>query len=242
MPASAASRLVTGPFDEAVVRSTVEDLRSQLADKPTFALAFVTPDYAEKATEFLELVRVYGHVADGGGLHGHWDWPAPSREQEEGSGFSLMLVSAPGAKATAFPFKQDDVEVCSGPEFWRQKTGLQPADVKAWLVFPNPFSVNVEAWLKQWNQAYPRDPDLWRLLAGGFMGDPEAWVFCDDQVVSGGVAVALQGDIAVHSGGVAGLQANRGAADGHAGRQQRVSCSRSDRAPLTMSFAKSTRN
>ncbi len=197
MPASAASRLVTGPFDEAVVRATAEELRGQLTDKPTFALAFATPDYAEKATEFLELIRVYGHVAVVAGCTGT-GLTGASREQEEGSGFSLMLISAPGATATAFSFKQDDVEACSSPEYWRQKTGLQPADVKAWFVFPNPFSVNVEAWLKQWNQAYPQIP-IFGGYAGGFMGDPEAWVFCDDQVVSGGMVLALQGDIAVHS-------------------------------------------
>jgi len=62
MPNFAASRLVTGPFDEGVIRETAVQLRQQLSGKPTFGLVFVTPDYAEKANDLLELVRVYGHV------------------------------------------------------------------------------------------------------------------------------------------------------------------------------------
>lgn len=197
MATLAASRLVTGPFNEAVIRDTAEQLRGQLSGKPTFGLVFVTPDYAEKAEEFLELVRVYGHVptvvgCSGTGLVGQ------AQEQEEGSGFSLMLVSVPGGKATAFSFQQDAVEACSGSDYWRDKTKISPANAKAWLVFLNPFSLHTETWLKQWNHAYPRVP-IFGGHAGGAPGDPEAWVFCDDRVVPGGVALALEGDIAVHS-------------------------------------------
>jgi len=197
MPNFAASRLVTGPFDEAVIRDTAVQLREQLSGKPTFGLVFVTPDYADKANDLLELVRVYGHVptligCSGTGLVGR------SQEQEEGPGFSLMFVSLPGGKANSFSFSQDIVEASTGPAYWHERTGLKPADVKAWLVFLNPFSLNVEIWLKQWNQAYPHVP-VFGGMAGGVPGDPEAWVFCDDRVVPGGVALALQGDIAIHS-------------------------------------------
>src|SRR5277367_7116601 len=197
MPNFAASRLVTGPFDEAVVRDTATQLRQQLSGKPTFGLVFVTPDYADKANDLLELVRVYGHVptligCSGTGLVGR------SQEQEEGPGFSLLFVSLPGGKASSFSFSQDVVEASTGPDYWYQRTGLKPADVKAWLVFLNPFSLPVEIWLKQWNQAYPHVP-VFGGMAGGVAGDPEAWVFCDDRVVPGGVAIALQGDIAVNS-------------------------------------------
>ena len=197
MPNFAASRLVTGPFDEAVIRDTAVQLLEQLSGKPTFGLVFVTPDFADKAADLLEIIRVYGHVptligCSGTGLVGR------SQEQEEGSGFSLMTVSLPGGKASSFSFSQDVVEASTGPEYWYKRTGLKPADVKAWLVFLNPFSLNVEIWLKQWNLAYPHVP-VFGGMAGGVAGDPEAWVFCDDRVVPGGVAIALQGDIAVHS-------------------------------------------
>ena len=197
MPNYAASRLVTGPFDEAVIRDTAVQLRQQLSGKPTFGLVFVTPDYADKANDLLEIIRVYGHVptligCSGTGLVGR------SLEQEEGSGFSLMVISLPGGKANSFSFSQDMVEGATGSDYWYQRTGLKPADVKAWLVFLNPFSQNVEMWLKQWNQAYPHVP-IFGGMAGGIPGDPEAWVFCDDRIVPGGVAIALQGDLAVHS-------------------------------------------
>src|SRR5450631_1215836 len=121
MPQFAASRLVTGPFDEAVIRDTATQLRQQLSGKPTFGLVFVTPDYAEKANDLLEIVRVYGHVptligCSGTGLVGQ------SQEQEEGSGFSLLFVSIPGGKATSLNFSQDTVEGSSGPDYWHKKT------------------------------------------------------------------------------------------------------------------------
>ena len=165
MPTFAASRLVSGPFDEQVIRDTAVQLREQLDGKPTFGLVFVTPDFADKAEEVLEIIRVYGHVptvigCSGTGLVGR------SVEQEEGPGFSLQVVSTPGGHATSLAFTQDMIEASAGSEYWHQKTGLKPADVKAWLVFLNPFTVNVEIWLKQWNQAYPRVP-IFGGMAGG---------------------------------------------------------------------------
>jgi len=197
MPNFAVSRLVTGPFDEVVIRETATALRTELSGKPSFGLVFVTPDYAEKASELLELIRVYGHVptlisCSGTGLVG------PTQEQEEGAGFSLMLVSLPGGKATAFSFDQDGVEASSGADYWRAQTEIKPTEAKAWLVFLNPFTLNVEAWLRQWNQAYPQVP-IFGGLASGVSGDPEAWVFCNDRPVSGGVALALEGDVAVQA-------------------------------------------
>src|ERR1700677_4146007 len=138
MPTFAASRLVTGPFDEALVRDTAIDARQNLSGKPTFGLVFVTPDYPAKAQDLLELIRVYGHVptligCSGTGLVG------TAREQEEGSGFSLMTLSLPGGTASSFTFSQDTIEGSTGPEFWHERTGLKPNQVKAWLVFLNPF-------------------------------------------------------------------------------------------------------
>ena len=197
MPSFAASRLVNGPYDEGRIRETAVELRQELNGKPTFGMVFVTPDYAEKAADLLEIVRVYGHVptligCSGTGLVG------TAREQEEGPVFSLMMMSLPGAKATSLPFPQDAIEGSTGPEDWYKRTGLKPADVKAWLVFLNPYSLNVEMWLKQWNAAYPNVP-VFGGMANGVPGDTDAWVFCDDRVVPGGVALALQGDVAVHA-------------------------------------------
>jgi small ligand-binding sensory domain FIST len=197
MPSFAASRLVSGPYDEGLVRETATQLRQQLSGKPTFGLVFVTPDYADKAADLLEVVRVFGHVPTvvGGSATG---LIGTGEEKEEGSGFSLMLLSLPGATARSVHFSQDAIEGSNGPEDWHRRTGLKPADVKAWLVFLNPYSLNVEMWLKQWNAAYPRVP-VFGGMANGVPGDSEAWVFCDDQVVPGGVAVALLGDVAVQA-------------------------------------------
>src|SRR5271163_2510583 len=105
MPTFAASRLVSGPYDEGQIRETAVALRQELSGKPTFGLVFVTPDYADKAADLLEIVRVYGHVptligCSGTGLVGR------AQEQEEGPGYSLLFVSLPGGKANSFSFSQ----------------------------------------------------------------------------------------------------------------------------------------
>jgi small ligand-binding sensory domain FIST len=197
MPTFAASRLVSGPYDEAKVRETAVELRQQLTGKPTFGLVFVTPDYADKAADLLELIRVYGHVptligCSCTGLVG------TGTEQEDGSGFSLLVMSLPGATATAHHFTQDMIETTTGPEDWHRRMGLKPAQVKAWLVYLNPFSLEKDGWLKQWNKAYPGIP-VFGGVSKGYDGDGEAWIFCNDRVVPGGVAIALQGDVAVQA-------------------------------------------
>ncbi len=161
MPNFAASRLVTGPFDEAVIRETAVSLREQLSGKPTFGLVFVTPDYADKAADLLEIVRVYGHVptligCSGTGLVGL------SQEQEEGPGFSLMFVSVPGGKATSMSFTQDTVEASNGPADWHARTGLKPADVKAWLVFPESLFAQCGNLAEAMERGLPAHPGFWR--------------------------------------------------------------------------------
>lgn len=193
----AASRLVTGSYDEAVVRETAAQLRRELEGKPAFGLVFATPDYAEQAHDFLELIRLHGHVptlvgCSGAGIIGQ------AEEQELGSGFSLMLVSVPGAAATPVTFTQQTLDEATGPEFWHHHTKLARRDVKAWLVFLDPFSLTPEPWLKQWNRAYPGVP-IFGGLASGVQGDAETWLFHQDELVEGGVALALSGAISIEA-------------------------------------------
>ena len=49
MPRHAISRLVSGGFDESLVRQTAIEVREELGSQPTFGLVFATPDYAERA-------------------------------------------------------------------------------------------------------------------------------------------------------------------------------------------------
>ena len=84
------------------------------------------------------------------------------------------------------------------PRILARQGPVKSADVRAWLVFLNPFTLNIEGWLKQWNQAYPQVP-IFGSVAGGIEGDPEAWVLCDAGVVPGGVALALTGDFSVQA-------------------------------------------
>ena len=198
MPNFAASRLVTGPFDEAVIRDTavaVAPATQRQADlRPGFRHARLRGQGGRPAGDRARLRP----CADADRLQRH----GPGRALAGAGGrpglFAACSFRCPAARRLRSPFRRTWSRPRPVPTTGTQRTGLKPADVKAWLVFLNPFSLNVEIWLKQWNQAYPHVP-VFGGMAGGVPGDPEAWVFCDDRVVPGGVAIALQGDIAVHS-------------------------------------------
>jgi small ligand-binding sensory domain FIST len=193
----AASRLVSGPYDAIRVRETAEELRQEVGGAPTFATVFATPDYGPQAADFLEQIRISGHVSTlagctGAGLAGR------GQEQEEGSGFSLLFVSMPGLRARTLAIEQDLIESAQGPETWHERTGVAPAKVRGWLALLDPFSLDRDGWLKQWNQAYPQAP-IFGSGAGGGANDAEALVFCDGRASSGGVVMSLEGDLSVQA-------------------------------------------
>ncbi len=194
----AVSKLVKRGFDEGVVRETAVELRQRLGSRPALGLVFATPDYAPHVADFLEIIRLYGHVpvlvgSTGAGLVGSGE------EMEGGSGFSLMVMSSPGT-ASAFRFTEAEVELAhDNSHYWNEFTGIEADQVKGWLVLGDPSSLNVERWIKQWNQAYPGIPTFGGLAAAGPKQDSDTGLFYNDRLISGGIAVALQGDIVVQA-------------------------------------------
>ena len=73
----------------------------------------------------------------------------------------------PGAKLEALHFNQTQVEAADSPEYWREATGVE--DTNGWLTFVDPFNLNAEAWLPQWNASWPGKP-----VIGGFASGTQA--------------------------------------------------------------------
>ncbi|PTY06797.1 hypothetical protein DB346_00625 [Verrucomicrobia bacterium LW23] len=192
---AAVTRYVAGAYTEAAVKEAARTAVAELGSNPTLGLVFVSSDYIPHLTDFLEIIRLHAHVPLLAGCSAY-GLVGDALETEEESGFTLLLLSLPGAQAVPFTFNERTVEDSNGPGYWHYETGVQPDNVKAWLALANPFQLPIDPWLRRWNEAYPRVPTFGG-LASSTTGDPEAWVFLNDRLVEGALAIALCGNVEV---------------------------------------------
>ena len=84
------------------------------------------------------------------------------------------LPGCPNASLEAIRFSQEQVEEWNGAGYWHLETDRTPESLNAWLVFADPFSVDAETWLRQWNDAYEaEDPDHERHPSGRLNRKPK---------------------------------------------------------------------
>jgi len=182
-------------FDEAGFQAWVERLRGRLGSKrPNLGLVFITPPLFDQAAELLEIVQVHGRVATLVGCSGA-SVIAGDEEIEDRGGLSLGLYHLPGAELKALRVNQALVEEANGPAYWHAEAGVGVDQTHGWLAFADPFHMDCERWVEQWNEAYPGLP-----LAGGLAsGSPQeqrAQVYLNGEVFEeGAVAVAFGGDV-----------------------------------------------
>jgi small ligand-binding sensory domain FIST len=188
-----------GGWDEAGIAAWAGGLRSRLDGPVDLAVAFVSPDLANRAADVLEAIRFSARApllvgCSSPGLI------AGTTEAEAGQGVALALLRLPGARLKVAPFTRAQVEEAeeAGPGFWRRQLNLQPEDASGgWLAFADPFHFCPESWLRTWQASFPGIP-VYGGLAAGFGGEPMAQVYCNGRVITeGGVALAVSGDVAL---------------------------------------------
>jgi small ligand-binding sensory domain FIST len=192
---SAISSVYEGRFDDAKVGDWVRETRGRLPT-PHISLGalFLTPGLMDDSAQILELVRLNAGVpilvgcSSPGLIVG-------DRELEETEGMVLGLYDLPGAELRPFHFTQRHVEEANGPAYWHHETGVTPERTNGWLVFADPFHLDVESWLRDWNEAYAPLPVLGG-LSGGDMTVQRTQVFLDGEALEeGGVALSVGGAI-----------------------------------------------
>ncbi len=184
-----------GGFEEAALQAWAEGLRAKLAaPRVSLGLVFMSPKFFPHARETLEVLRVHAQIplllgCSSQGLI------ANAMEVEEDAGLVLALYHLPGADLKAVRFTQPQVAECTNPAYWHAETGVGPETGKGWLVFADPFSLDAEAWLKQWNEAYAPLPILGGLASGDFT-ERTTQVYLDGDVFEdGGVALSVGGEV-----------------------------------------------
>lgn len=184
-----------GEFDDDKLRAWARALRGQLkAPKVSLGLLYMTPHFFGRAKQILEVLRVHAQIPLLLGCSSS-SLIIGGEEIEDQSGLVLSLLALPGAELHGIHFTQEQVEQSGGPEFWHSATHCAPEDINGWLVLADPFTLDAETWLREWNDAYPQKP-IQGGLAGGAPGQQSVQLYLNGDVFEeGGVAVAFGGNV-----------------------------------------------
>lgn len=185
-----------GPFEELRLAAWAEDLRRQLGRAPTLGLVFLNPDWAETAAEALELIQLHARVPLLAGCSGV-GLIAGNREIEDAPGAVLGLYHLPEARVRGFHLTQAQVLEADAKAYWYAETGIGREQTNSWLAFVNPYTLDTETWLKQWNDAYPGLPMVGG-LASGVPSLRSTQVYLNTQVwEDGAVVISVGGGVCV---------------------------------------------
>lgn len=183
-----------GAFNELQITAWAARLREEVSGPVSLGLVFMTPDFFPLAQPVLEIIRLHAQVpllvgCSGGSLI------AGAHEIENASGISLGLYRLPGARLKALHIRQRQIEEADGPDYWLAETGVGPGQTNGWLVFADPFAVDLEGWLQGWNEAYAPLPILGG-LASGRVGAQATQLYLDGDVYEdGAVALSVGGQV-----------------------------------------------
>ena len=175
--------------------------REELGGPVTCGLVFATPHYLPHLEDFLDTLRLEGHIPT---LVGVCAQGVISRrvEQEYGPAFSLLLLSLPAASVKAVEIPRDMVEGETTPEELLRLSGLHAADVNGWLMFLDSGAPISEDFMAAWSKAYPGIPTV-----GGLTGIPANPTENEEPTeTSGGTCLILDGRCSNGAGVILALQ------------------------------------
>ncbi len=186
-------------FDEEALKAWAQRLRQELrAPHVSLGLLFMTPHYFDAAARIVEVLRVHAEIPLLLGCSST-SLIMGAREIEDEQGLVLSLFALPGAELRGCHFTQEQVEEANGPGYWALETGLTAEQIHGWLTFLDPFTMDAEAWLRGWNEAYAPKPIVGGLASGDF-AQRATQLYLDGEVFGeGGVAVALAGSVELQS-------------------------------------------
>lgn len=185
----------SGGYDEAALQDWAKRARKQLkAPQVTLGLIFLSPQLASHAEPILEILRVHAQIPLLAGCTGG-SLIARDEEIEEAGGLVLALYYLPQAEVKSCYFTQQQLEESNGPAYWHHETGITPEQNNGWLVFADPFHLDCEDWIQQWNQAYPGH-HVFGGLASGHPQEESTSIFLNGDVFhAGGVGISFGGKV-----------------------------------------------
>lgn len=157
------------------------------------ALLFASSFYAEHFPAMLARVR----QATGGALLLGCSGQAivgQDIELEDVPALSLLTLSLPGAILRPTRFTQAMIENCETPLAWHNALDVQLDDVNAWLLFADPFHLEVEHLLDGLASAYGECPILGGMASSSNANARRTHIFLNNEIFTdGGVGLAIGG-------------------------------------------------
>jgi small ligand-binding sensory domain FIST len=193
MPIRSATRFTKEPYNENRVQEIARDLRQQLGDSITLALAFCGSSYIQAGEDFFETLRIEGHIITLAGCSAQ-GLVHEEDEYQNKDGLCLIAFSMPEVQVHAITYTQEKIESSFTPLTWNE---IIPQSCKAprfALSLINPFAMDVERWFQQWSESHPTLP-MTGGLASSNTKNSEATVFLNQEIIDGGLTLLFEGPI-----------------------------------------------
>lgn len=120
-------------------------------------------------------------------------------EIEDQPAASFMLAKLPGVKVTPFYIDQAQLKQMLEPADWMQFFDIFPNENPAFILLPDPFLLDINAFLRGMNGAYPGCSISGGLASGSDQPTGNTLMLGDAYYEQGMVGVALTGDIEVNT-------------------------------------------
>ena len=188
-----ASALSCDTQTEAAVNEVLQAVTKQLPEQHAhLSLVFASPHHLKALPNFLHRIQEHlsSHIllgCTGGGVIGE------RREVENRPGLALMAASLPGVTLTPFHIEQSDLEESWQATYWQQRLSVSPEAEPAFILLPDPFTIDAQKLLDVFNTTFPQRPVLGGLASGGQSPDTCALLY-NGEVVHGAVGAVLTGN------------------------------------------------
>ena len=182
---------------EAAIDETLSTLAQQAPDLAAdIVFVFATPHHLKGLADQLPDIQKRLDAptligCTGGGVIGD------RQEVERRSAFAMLTASMPGVSITPFHVEQSNVEALSG-SYWQSRFDFAADDEPAFILLPDPFTIDAQKLLDSLNGAYPQRPVLGG-LASGSQSASSCALFLNGQVVHGAVGLGLKGDFTLRT-------------------------------------------
>lgn len=183
---------------EAAVHELVEkNQRSMEGDKPHLAVLFVTPHHEKSYKKIHQAVSKQFPSAfligcSGGGIIGG------NKEVESEPAISLMVAHLPNVKIHPFRVADEELPDLDGsPKAWHKVIGVEPDVDPQFVILSDPFSIQIENFVRGMDYAYPKSVKIGGLASGAMAPGGNA-LFLNEQFSSSGlIGLAFSGDIVI---------------------------------------------
>ncbi|MCS7062970.1 MAG: FIST C-terminal domain-containing protein [Methylacidiphilales bacterium] len=190
MPIRVTTAFTSEPYDEATVQSIARRLREEIGSPITLALAFCGQSYISAADEFLETLRIEGHILTLGGCSAQGVIHS-NREYQNQDGLSVIALNLPEVEIVP----QKITSVTDGSF---SVGSIDDRAIRFAIALLNPFAMDIEGWFQEWNRAHPSLP-LIGGLASSLLPPPHAAVFLNEEIIEGGLLLHFRGPICLES-------------------------------------------